>query len=109
MPGCAGKLRFVLRRELALGAKIAQAVHGAIAYALKYPEDILRWVLLNNTVVILEVPGEELDLLRSKLSADDQRYAFFQEPDLDHQLTCLVLAPEPEMAIWTKKLPLARG
>lgn len=107
MPGCAGKLRFVLRRELTLGSKIAQAVHGAIAYALKYPADCVRWVLLSNTVVVLEAPGEELDQLRLQLAQADHRYAFFQEPDLNHQLTCLVLAPEPEMAIWTSKLPLA--
>lgn len=109
-----GKLYLVTRRDLRPGAQAAQLVHGMATFAREYPETFELWERGSNTVVCLaaENIGELSKLLDdanhlSETVDGGLAVSWFQEPDLDGELTCLALEPTAVFEELCKELPLA--
>ncbi len=51
------RLRIVIRADLAPGLQAAQAVHGAIAWAVEHLDICRSWMASSNTVALLAAPS----------------------------------------------------
>lgn len=102
------KLYLITRRDLEPGAQAAQLVHAMTEFCLQQPEITKNWHAISNTVVILSVANEqELRKLHNKAKQLDITCSSFTEPDLDNQLTAIVLEPTENSKMICKNLPLA--
>lgn len=91
------------RRDLPLGAQLAQATHAAIDWQWAQPELARKWHQESNTIVILTAADEaELQQLASTAPGPCVQ---FREPDLQNQLTAIALSQEAKAAL--RHLPLA--
>lgn len=92
------KLYVVVRRDLEVGLRTAQAGHALIGWVMEYgrPPDNL---------VVLAVPSLE-ELHRVYDRCRDVRMVGFHEPDLNDELTAVAVGPEGWRAL--SSLPLLR-
>lgn len=98
----------VVRSDLPLGTQLAQAVHAAFQFSAEYPSTSLSWHRDSNYLVVLSVPDEEaLTSLVSKAVSRDVSLSMVLEPDLDNQLTAVVLEPGDASRRLCGSLPLA--
>lgn len=102
------KLYLITRRDLEPGAQAAQLIHAMTEFCLHHPEITRTWYDISNTVVVLSVANEqELWKLQNKAHKLDIICSSFKEPDLDNQLTAMVLEPTENSKMLCKNLPLA--
>jgi peptidyl-tRNA hydrolase len=94
------KLYLITRRDLRHGSQAAQLVHGMASFASDYPITFEDWRRTSNVVVCLAVQNEnelyELWKKAEEISEATENglcITMFTEPDLNNQLTCLVLDP----------------
>tara|TARA_Y100000310_G_C20053615_1_gene521708 strand:+ start:231 stop:521 length:291 start_codon:yes stop_codon:yes gene_type:complete len=80
---------------LPIGLQAAQAGHGIVEFALQYPELTREWHDKSNYIVILAVDDEEelLHIMQKAEARGGMRFAYFNEPDLDDEITAVVLEP----------------
>ena len=109
-----GKLYLVTRADLRHGSQAAQLVHGMATFASDYPLTFEEWERTSNIVVCLTVPDEktlwhlkERAEQLSDATEDGLPVSTFVEPDLDNELTCVVLAPIDSFAELCVGFPLA--
>ncbi len=109
-----GKLYLVTRADLRHGSQAAQLVHGMATFARHYPSTFKAWERSSNIVVCLAAPDEAtLHEIRSQAHEMSERtesglaIAEFFEPDLNDELTCVVLEPIEVFQEICKGLPLA--
>jgi len=80
------KMYVLIRRDLPHHYRYVQGAHALASYALKFPEEFREWN--NETIVFLDVKTEnKLMLATTQLHDSGNSVAFFNEPDLDNQLT----------------------
>lgn len=103
------KLRVVVDKELNPGQQLAQAMHAAIEFLMLHQELSSSWHQLSNSVVIMSATGEELVSLLRTCSERQVASAYFREPDMEHKLTAICLAPTRESKRITSNLRLALG
>ncbi len=85
------KLYVVVRQDIEPGLVAAQAVHAAVAFALKYPSQTAAWNLGENNVAVLGARDEaHLNELLSKLPGG-VLMVDFREPDLHGQRTAFAV------------------
>jgi peptidyl-tRNA hydrolase len=100
------KLYLVTRKDLAPGARASQLVHAMRQFTEEHPGVDREWFTRSNTVVLLEVPTEQvLEKLEQKARIADVPVSIFREPDLDNALTALTLGPSGAKLV--RNLPLA--
>ena len=82
------KLYTVTRGDLTPGYQIAQSGHAISQFFLEHPEKARQW---NNSYLIsLSIENEEsLQKLLNKLLEKGISVSYFQEPDIDNQLTSI--------------------
>lgn len=109
-----GKLYLVTRADLRHGSQAAQLVHGMATFAREYPSTFEAWERTDNVVVCITVPDcaalEELAAKAEELSETSENglaISRFREPDIEDQLTCIVLEPIGVFQEICKGLPLA--
>jgi len=103
----AAHLCIVVRLDLPLGYRVAQAVHGADAFRDAHPEEYRRWHEESNTVAVLGAVDEDhLVELFARAPFFGVPAATFEEPDLAGSTTVLVLGPHPATHKLTGPLPL---
>lgn len=79
---------------MCFGLQMAQIAHGAIEFALKYPELTKNWYDISNYVAVLAVDNEEqLHSLIMKAESRGVKHAIFKEPDQDDAITAVILEP----------------
>jgi peptidyl-tRNA hydrolase len=106
--GPGDKLYLITRRDLSPGLQLAQAVHGALEVAKAEPHIVAEWLTASNYLVILSAHDvEELQALRTRLLAGRLTVHDVTEPDLDGELTALVVLPHPEARRYLSPFPLA--
>lgn len=94
--------------ELDYGRQVAQIVHAVMDYCSKHP--FLEWMEVSNYVVVLYAKNENhLTKLLNKALERELLVGWFREPDLDDQLTAIVLEPCKESKRLCSSLPLLRG
>lgn len=91
------KLFIVTRSDLPAGARAAQSVHAALAFAHQHPEIEGAWYSGSNNIVILEAADE--DALVSLMQAVEKApgtvtCSFFREPDFEDEITALAISAE---------------
>ena len=65
------------------------------------------WIFESNYIVILETSEEDLYKLIEKASRHGIKHAYFCEPDLDNQITAVVLEPGNKSKKLCSNFPLA--
>ncbi len=109
-----GKLYLITRADLRHGTQAAQLVHGMATFARHYPSTFEAWERTSNVVVCLTT-SDEASLRElcykahatSELTQNEFAISEFFEPDLNNELTCVVLEPITEFQEICKGLPLA--
>lgn len=96
------------RRDLPPGLQAAQAVHGAFAFATRFPGLVGEWLERSNFLVVVAAADEDalVQLLTRAGQADIARVPV-REPDLDGALTCVVLEPGDTAKRLCASYPLA--
>lgn len=98
----------VTRRDLSPGFQACQASHAAFTFSVENPDLVQKWHTESNFLVIVTVEDE--DALRSLLDEATERGILstsFIEPDLDNEMTAIVLEPSLEARRLVANLPLA--
>lgn len=97
----------ITRRDLPPGLQAAQAVHGAFEVASSC-DSVQRWLDVSNYLVILSAADEaDLQALAGRMRSAGIYVCEVHEPDLDNELTCLVVLPHPENRRFLSAYPLA--
>ena len=88
------KLYIITRNDISPGYQAAQAIHGAIEFVLTYPELTKNWHDISNYIVVLGLNNKyELFNLYNKAINKDIKCVKFIEPDLNDEITSIVLEP----------------
>ena len=106
---CAPELRLyvVVALSLAPGARVAQAVHAAFAFAAAHPAATAAWTAASNTIAVVGVRDETaLAELLHRAGTYGLATAAFREPDLGDALTAVALGPDALTARLCRGLPL---
>lgn len=100
----------ITRRDLSFGLQAAQATHGVIEFCLQYPEITRDWHDKSNYIVVLAVDNEE-DLVDIIQRAETKNiwFCYFNEPDLDDEVTVVVLEPGLDSRRLSSNIKLAGG
>ena len=73
---------------------LAQSCHGVIEFCLLYPELTKEYHDISNYICILSVKSEDKLLeLYNKALQKNVRVSVFREPDINNEMTCIVLEP----------------
>lgn len=84
----------IVRRDLAPGPQLAQAVHSAIQFTQEWPDLAAPWYIDSNYLVVVSVPTEDdLRDLADQAKELGVRYSITQEPDYGDEWTALALQP----------------
>ncbi len=74
--------------------QVAQTVHAALGFAVKYPKLVEVWDRISKYLVCVSVRDEnELKKLANKCSARDLRFFVFKEPDINNEITAIAIEP----------------
>lgn len=85
------KLYIVIQSNLKAGMKIAQGVHAAIAFTMRYPDLSKQWHDHSNNIVCLQ--SDDIRGLADELEGKGLRLSRFHEPDLEGELTAFAAEP----------------
>ena len=102
------RLYIVVRSDLAPGPQLAQSVHAAFQFSVKYPEITRRWHLDSNFLVVLSVPDEPalIELCR-QARTHGIGYERVSEPDYGNEFTAMALEPGDAARRLCARFPLA--
>lgn len=102
------KLYIVTRRDLRPGLQAAQVAHAAFQFAYEHRPLAAQWLEESNFLIILSV-ADEIELFRLGQRADKANLpvTYFNEPDIDDELTAIAVAPSPKTVELMFELPLA--
>ena len=97
-----------MRADLCPGSQAVQAIHAMREFVERHPEVDREWFLNSNYLALLSVEDEnELHWFIDRAATQGIKYAAFKEPDLDNQVTALVLEPGKRSKRLCARLPLA--
>lgn len=103
------KMYVLVRRDLKPGLRCAQGMHAVAEVCLQYPEKAWEWNKSGNYMIVLEVA--DLDSLlewNSRIAATSFLAGYaWTEPDLDDEMTAIVVLPRPHENVYFNSLPLA--
>ncbi len=84
----------MVREDIEPGYQVSQIVHSAFRFSQEYPEITKSWMNNSETIVCLGIKNEEeLDKLIQRAENKNIKYSSFREPDLNDQVTSVVLEP----------------
>ena len=101
------KLFVITRRDISSGYQAAQGCHALTEFFLEYPDLTKSWHDNSNYIAILAVESEgKLIKLFEKVKARGVRCSGFCEPDMNNQLTAIVLEPGRDSKRLTGRIKL---
>lgn len=88
------KLFIITRRDLSLGYQAVQSCHAMRLWNEEHKEKDDQWYKSSNYLALLAVENEK-DLLSLLEKAEERNIlcSYFREPDLDDEITAIVLEP----------------
>ena len=87
------KLFIVTRSDLAPGARAAQSVHAALAFAYEHQDLFRQWYEGSNNIVLVETSNEgALVRLEDRAVAAEIPCSLFKEPDFGDAVTGVAIA-----------------
>lgn len=91
-----------------MGYQVPQAMHAAMEFAAKFPQEWKSWHETSNSLIVLNAKDERaLFEFGEKLQARGISFAEFREPDIGNELTAIAIAPGPEVKKICSNFPLA--
>jgi hypothetical protein len=101
-------LYVITRRDLDPGYQATQSIHAFREFLEKHPIVEALWYETSNYIGLLSVANEEeLVKLLNKANEKGIKASFFREPDIDDQITAIVLEPNDLSRRLVSNLPLA--
>lgn len=95
------------RSDLSPGLQAAQAAHAGIQYAIECRDECLEWFDESMYLVLLAAKDlNSLESLRDQARTRMLLCSEFFEPDLDNELTAIVLEPSRRSGRFVSSLPL---
>jgi len=82
-----------VRKDLSPGAKIAQSCHALINFREQHELLAKQWIKNSNYIIILEA---DLNIIYDLLSNAEKYsivHSWFNEPDMNNEITSIVLEP----------------
>lgn len=102
------KLYVITRRDLDPGYQGVQSIHAMRQFSEEHPEIDNEWFKVSNYLAWLSVTDEsEIFALLSKAEEKQIKFSVFREPDVENQITAIVLEPGQKTAELCRRLPLA--
>lgn len=96
------------RRDLSPGYQATQATHAALTFSVEHPDVTRQWHDESNYLIVLAAPDEAaLASLAARAFESGIRFSIFREPDLDNEITGIVLEAGPVAQRLCSSLPLA--
>ena len=101
------RLYIVTRSDLPVGLQAAQSAHAAFEFSRQHRLVATGWMVESNFIVLVTVPDED-SLARVATTANERglRITLNYEPDVDNQLTAVVIEPGPEARRLCSHMPL---
>lgn len=98
------------REDLDPGYQAVQSCHAFRQFVEEHPIVEQSWFKESNYLALLSVPTED-DLIRlcEKATARNVRFSIFKEPDINNEITAIVLEPGSKSRKICSNLPLALG
>jgi len=101
-------LYVITRKDLSPGYQGVQGMHALVEFSAKFPELYLKWYKTSNYLCFLSVWDEkELKALARKAMKLGVMVSTFHEPDVNFEMTAIVLEVGSKSMKITKKLTLA--
>lgn len=102
------RLYVITRRDLSPGYQATQATHAALTFAIEHPALTRRWHDDSNYLVVLAAADEsELITYLDRAASRGLKTTVFREPDLNDEVTAIVIEPGEEARRLCANLPLA--
>jgi len=87
---------------------LAQSCHCAIQFFMEHTELATEWYNKSNYIAVLEIKNEPaIHELLEKASSKQIRFSIFREPDINDEITAIVLEPGDKSRKLCANLPLA--
>lgn len=84
----------IVRSDISSGYQAVQGIHAAIQFIFEHSDLVSNWFDISNYIALLSVSSEnELVELIEKASSLDIPCSKFVEPDINNEVTAIVLAP----------------
>lgn len=91
-----------------IGVQMAQGVHAAFAFSQAHPHSVIDWHRHSQYLVVVSVAdGYELVSLGIEAARRKIRSTWWQEPDMNDELTALAFEPTLASSKLCANLPLA--
>jgi len=101
------KLYFIVRSDLGTGLAFAQLIHAFRQFTEEHSEIEKEWFRRSNYIAVLSVEThDDLHAFLKDVHTNDVTHSLFHEPDLNNELTAIVLEPSEKSKKLCKKLPL---
>ena len=84
-------LTTIVREDLQPGYKLAQSVHAAADFAVKFEHEFKQWQMGSNYLCCLEASELKMRILIEKLQSLGIKYLVFYEPDIGNQMTSIAV------------------
>ena len=96
------------REDIDPGYQGVQSIHAFRQFVDEHPITEQRWFEESNYIGFLSVPTEtDLAMLCDKAETRGIKYSIFREPDIDNEITAIVLEPGEQSKRLCSNLPLA--
>jgi peptidyl-tRNA hydrolase len=93
-PDQSDRFYIAVRRDLAPGPQLAQAVHAAIQFTQEWPDLVVPWYTESNFLVVVSLADEDALMdLADQAKELGVRYSITQEPDYGEAWTAVALEP----------------
>lgn len=102
------KLYVIVRGDIPPGRQVAQACHGMRQFYEEHPVIDREWFAKSNYIVVLNARDEiHIFEMMEEVVRKDVNFSIFREPDMNDEITVIVLEPSARSAKICRKLPLA--
>lgn len=88
------KLYIITRNDLSPAYQLPQVAHGVAHFADEHNEEYKKWLINNHKIVVFAVENKDSMInLLEKIQDMNAKYTMFKEPDLNYEVTTIVLVP----------------
>jgi hypothetical protein len=74
---------------------VAQSVHAAFDFSVKFNSEMQEWQKKSNYVCCLEASRFKIELIQAELDKLKIKYLIFEEPDIGNEITAIAVEAIP--------------
>ena len=88
------KLYIITRNDLSSFYQLPQVAHGVSVFASEHEKEYKDWLRDNHHIVVLAVENlASLQEFHQKVKTMEVKHTIFEEPDINNEITVVVLCP----------------